>query len=224
MSGGLALFDLDGTLLTGDTDQLWCEFLVEAGVLDRSTFAAANDDVARRYARGTITPAEYCAFYAATLAGRSAEGWSPLRARFVREVVGPRIAAAARALVESHRAAGDRLVLTTATNRFLADPIADSLGIGALIATELEIDDEGSFTGRNVGDLNMGGGKVGRLAAWLAAARLPDSIAAEATFYSDSGNDLPLLRAVARAVAVDPDERLRAEATRRGWPILQLAR
>jgi HAD superfamily hydrolase (TIGR01490 family) len=219
----LALFDLDGTLLAGDTDELWCAFLIEEGILERATFEAANRDIAERYARGAITPAEFCAFYAATLAGRSAAEWLPLRQRFVAAVIAPRLGAAALALVEQHRAAGDRLVLTTATNRFLTEPISDRLGIADLIATELELSAD-RFTGRNAGVLNMREGKLTRLNGWLADQGLGDADSlARATFYSDSINDLALLCAVARPVVVDPDSRLEAEAAQRSWPVLRLA-
>jgi HAD superfamily hydrolase (TIGR01490 family) len=224
-AAALALFDLDGTLLDGDTDQLWCEFLMNEGVLARADFAAKNRSIAERYAAGSVTPANFCAFYAALLAGRSAAQWKPQRERFVAGVIVPRLGAAARALLAAHRAAGDGLVLTTATNRFLAEPIARLLEIPAanLIATELE-EEAGRFTGGNRGVLNMREGKVVRLRAWLAAQGLPETALAAATFYSDSSNDLPLLRAVGRAVVVDPDERLRAEADRVGWPVLRLPR
>lgn len=222
---GLALFDLDGTLLDGDTDELWCEFLMAEGVLDRALFAAQNRSVAERYAGGAITPAEFCAFYASTLAGRSPAEWAPLRERFVSSAILPRLGAAARALVAKHRAAGDRTVLTTATNRFLTTPIAESLGFPAqdLIATELELQ-AGRFSGRNRGVLNMRGGKVDRLDGWLAEQSMARDTMVDATFYSDSANDLPLLRAVGHPVAVDPDPRLREEAERLGWTILELGR
>jgi HAD superfamily hydrolase (TIGR01490 family) len=218
----LALFDLDGTLLAGDTDVLWCAFLVEEGILDRETFGAANRDVAERYARGAITPDEFAAFYAATLGGRSAAAWAPLRERFVASAIAPRIGAAARALVAQHRQAGDRLVLTTATNRFLTEPIAAALGIETLLATELEVAANADFSGRTSGIVNMRAGKVARLTAWLAARGEQASVLAAATFYSDSINDLPLLQAVGQPVVVDPDPRLREEARRRGWRILRL--
>ena len=218
----LALFDLDGTLLAGDTDVLWCEFLIDEGVLDRDTFAAANRDVAERYGRGEITPAEFAAFYAATLAGRSAEQWSPLLNRFVATAIAPRIGAASFDLVAARRAADDRLVLTTATNRFLTAPIAALLGIADLVATELEVAPTGDFTGRTTGTVNMREGKVTRLARWLSEEGLAASCLPEATFFSDSINDLPLLCAVATPVAVDPDPRLRAEASRRAWPVISL--
>jgi HAD superfamily hydrolase (TIGR01490 family) len=225
-AAALALFDLDGTLLDGDTDQLWCEFLMSEGVLDRAGFAAKHRSIAERYAAGSVAPAEFCAFYAALLAGRSVAQWKPQRERFVAGVIVPRLGAAARALVAAHRAVGDELVLTTATNRFLAEPIARLLEIPAsnLIATELEEEEGGRFTGGNRDVLNMGAGKVVRLQAWLAAQGRPETALAAATFYSDSSHDLPLLRAVGRAVVVDPDARLRAEAERVGWPVLRLPR
>ena len=219
----LALFDLDGTLLAGDTDQLWCEFLIDEGRLDRAVFTAANADVAARYDLGAITPAEFCAFYASTLAGRSAVAWAPLRARFMATAIVPRLGAASRALVARHRNAGDRLVLTTATNRFLTEPIAALLGIADLVATDLEIDAAGAFTGRTAGVPNMREGKVVRLTAWLGEREQAMASLADAAFYSDSINDLPLLLAVGRPVVVDPDARLLAEAGRRDWPVLRLA-
>ncbi len=219
----LALFDLDGTLLDGDTDELWCRFLIDEGLLDRATFAAANRDIAERYAAGAITPAEFCALYAATLAGRSAADWAPLRERFVTTEIAPRLGAASFALIAEHREAGDRLVLTTTTNRFLTVPIADELGIADLIATELEIA-AGTFTGRNVGVLNMREGKVTRLKAWLATEGFSDTSLADAIFYSDSINDLPLLSVVGRPIVVDPDARLEAAALAASWPVVRLDR
>jgi len=218
----LALFDLDGTLLAGDTDVLWCEFLLDEVVLDRETFAAANRDVADRYGRGEITPVEFAAFYASTLARRSPEQWSPLRERFVAAAIAPRIGTASFDLVARHRGDGDRLVLTTATNRFLTAPIAALLGIADLVATDLEVAATGEFTGRTTGIVNMREGKVARLAHWLGNEGLSASSLAAATFYSDSINDLPLLGAVGTPVVVDPDSRLRAEASRRGWPVISL--
>jgi HAD superfamily hydrolase (TIGR01490 family) len=218
----LALFDLDGTLLAGDTDFLWCEFLVDQGVFDRATLGAANRAVDEGYARGTITPAAYAGFYASTLVGRSAAGWMPLRDRFLAAVIVPRIGARSHALVAQHRDASDRLVLTTATNRFLTEPIAAVLGIAELIATELEVAADGTFAGRTTGAINMREGKVTRMREWLAAQGDDVPSLADATFYSDSINDLPLLEAVGAPVAVNPDPLLQAEAARRGWPVLRL--
>jgi HAD superfamily hydrolase (TIGR01490 family) len=219
----LALFDLDHTLLSGDSDVLWCEFLIAEGLLDRAEFEPRNRAMAERYANGLASPAEFCGFYAQTLAGARPDGWQDLRSRFLRAVIAPRIPAAARALVARHREGGDRVILTTATNRFLVELTASELGIADLLATEVEVVD-GMFTGRNTGILNMRDGKVARLHDWLRTQGLEPSALADATFYSDSSNDLPLLLAVGYPVAVDPDERLAGCARERGWPVLHLDR
>lgn len=217
----LALFDLDHTLLDGDTDVLWCDFLIEQGLLDRDTFSARNAEVERGYRDGSITPAEFTAFFVGTLAGRTPEQWRPLLDRFIARVVEPRLPAAAHALVAHHREAGDLLLLTTATNRFLTEPTAALLGIEHLIATECEVGSDGRFTGRTAGTLNMREGKVQRLRVWLKDSGLEpqglDSVA-----YSDSMNDLPLLRFARRAVVVNADPRLAALAEAEGWPAIDV--
>lgn len=216
----LVLFDLDHTLLTGDSDTLWCEFLMDRGLLERAAFQARNEDMARRYQAGTVGLQEFADFYVGTLAGRTPAQWEPLRHEFLAACILPRIPAAAMALVQRHRDEGALLVMTTATNRFLTELTALHFGIEHLLATEPQ-QAAGVFTGRTEGTLNMRDGKVTRLHAWLDArgARLADF---HSTAYSDSVNDLPLLRAVHHAVAVDPDPMLREEAQRAGWPVLQL--
>ena len=219
----LALFDLDHTLLSGDSDAMWCSFLIDEGLLGRNPFEALNAQMVRRYASGTVEPREFCDFYVATLAGRTPAAWRLWCKRFLDEVVAPRIPLSARSLVESHRARGERLVLTTATNRVLTELTAKHLGISDLIATEVEVVD-GVCTGRTSGTLNMREGKVERLAAWLAAHGLDSALLATATFYSDSINDLPLLRAVGTPVVVDPDAQLKAHALAAGWRSVALQR
>ena len=217
----LTLFDLDHTLLDGDSDQLWCEFLMDRGVLPREPFASLNNAMARDYAAGAVSAQAFCDFYIGTLAGRSASEWQPLRRSFVDECIVTRIPAAALELVARHRDAGDRLLLTTATCRFLSEPSADHLGIAELIATECETDAEGRFTGRSQGVLNMREGKVQRLHDWLAQQHLLLADC-ESTLYSDSINDLPLLGAVRHAVAVNPDPRLAGVAREQGWVVINL--
>ncbi len=218
----LALFDLDHTLLSGDSDMLWCEFLIDEGVLDES-FRERNVEMLRRYTAGTVTPVEFCNFYASTLAGHDAAFWHPWRERLLFECVRPRVCADARALLRRHREAGDTLVLTTATNRVITELVASDLGVDHHIATELELRD-GCYTGRTQGVLNMRTGKVDRLRAWLAEQGLDESALKQATFYSDSINDLPLLSVVGHPVAVDPDERLHSAALRHRWTVLHLDR
>jgi len=218
----LTLFDLDHTLLSGDSDALWCDFLIDEGMLERSTFAARNADMEMRYKAGTVGLEEFANFYLSTLAGRSPEDWEPLRQRFLATVVVPRVPRSALDLVNRHLNAGDLVVLTTATNRFLTELTAVHLGIAHLLATDPQLE-SGVFTGRATGILNMREGKVTRLQAWLTASgqQLRDM---DSTAYSDSINDLPLLQAVNHAVAVDPDALLREQAVARGWRVLHLAR
>src|SRR5512138_961198 len=217
----LTLFDLDHTLLDGDSDVLWCEFLMAQGELDRARFEPLNQRMDREYRAGTVGTQAFCEFYVSTLAGRTRKQWEPLRRQFLETVVAPRLSTAARALVERHRRAGELVVLTTATNRFITELTAAHLGLPHLIATECELDAGGCFTGRISGTLNMRDGKVTRLREWLTAQRI-DWRDCDTTFYSDSINDLPLLAAVRKPVAVNPDMRLAAEAAERGWPVLHL--
>jgi HAD superfamily hydrolase (TIGR01490 family) len=219
----LTLFDLDHTLLTGDSDALWCEYLMQHGVLDRAEFEPRNAEMVRRYADASVSVEEFCDFYVSTLAGRTPAECSAWCQRFLDEVIAPRISASARGLVETHREKGDRLVLTTATNRVITELTAQHLRIDDLIATEVELVN-GHYTGRTRGVLNMRDGKVARLHSWLAAQGMPRDRLDGATLYSDSSNDLPLLGAVGHPVVVDPDARLRAHALTQGWPIVELAR
>jgi HAD superfamily hydrolase (TIGR01490 family) len=218
MPATLALFDLDHTLLDGDSDVLWCEFLMDRGLIDRAVFEPRNRAIEAGYRAGTVGVLEFCSFFIGTLAGRSAAEWGPLREAFFETCIRPRVVAAGLACLAQHRAAGHTLVLTTATNRLLTEPTARALGFEHLIATECEADPEGRLTGRVRGEPNMRSGKVARLHDWLAA-RGERLAAHHSVFYSDSINDLPLLSLVNEPVVVDPDARLAAEAQRRGWAV-----
>jgi HAD superfamily hydrolase (TIGR01490 family) len=216
----LTLFDLDNTLLAGDSDVLWCDFLIQQGILDREAFSARNADMDARYKAGTVRPREFSDFYVSTLAGRTADAWQPLRQQFLDDEIIPRIAQSARDLVRHHQESGALVAITTATNRFLTELTAQHLNVEHLIATETEIVD-GLFSGRTQGQLNMREGKVVRLYAWLGgrgAARSDFEI----TAFSDSINDLPLLLAVDHPVVVNPDEQLSKWALAGGHPVLNL--
>lgn len=217
----LTLFDLDHTLLDGDSDVLWCEFLMDRGILDRGEFEPRNRQMERDYKAGSVSALDFCEFYVSTLRGRSREEWEPLRREFLDTVIAPRIGPAALDLVARHSDAGDLVVLTTATNRFLTELTAAHLGIAHLIATECEVGADQRFTGRVAGTLNMREGKVIRLHEWLARQR-SDLRDYDSTLYSDSINDLELLTAVRRPIVVNPDLRLAAVAAERDWPVLHL--
>jgi HAD superfamily hydrolase (TIGR01490 family) len=216
----LALFDLDNTLLAGDSDVLWCEFLMAKGVLEREAFAQRNADMERRYREGSVGTKEFAHFYLGLLAGKPPGHWEPLRQEFLVSQVVPRIPPAAVALVDKHIDAGDPVIMTTATSRFITELTALYFGIEHLLAIEPEIAD-GVFTGASTGILNMRSGKVERLREWLLS-HSHELGKFRSTAYSDSINDLPLLEAVDEPIAVDPDPRLAQIARQRGWKVLQL--
>ncbi len=214
----LAIFDLDHTLLAGDSDHLWGEFMIEQGLVERDSHKRQNDKFYADYKAGTLDIAAYMRFALEPLVRLGAEKLLPLRALFVERVIDPIVAPAAPALLERHRIQGDELLIITATNRFITEPIARLLGVDELLATEPEQLD-GRYTGAIAGIPCYREGKVRRFEQWL---RERGERFDRVTFYSDSHNDLPLLRHVQRPIAVDPDDELRAEAGRQGWPIISL--
>ncbi|HSC48266.1 MAG TPA: HAD family hydrolase [Gammaproteobacteria bacterium] len=214
----LALFDLDHTLLDGDSDSLWGQYLVREGVLDGERYARANARYYADYRAGRLDIHEFLAFGLKPLADNDPARLEAWRERFVADSILPRIPAEARALLGRHREAGHVLAIITATNSFVTAPVAAALGVPHLIATEPERDG-GRFTGRISGVPCFREGKVTRLKEWLyEEAYTPE----ETWFYSDSHNDLPLLTAVQHPVAVNPDEVLLRTARERGWPVLHL--
>ncbi len=219
----LALFDLDNTLLTGDSDYEWGQFLVDRGVLDRQQYEAQNRTYYEQYVAGTLDIHEYLGFALRPLAEHAPQELARWHGEFMRLRILPMITPAARALVRRHQAAGELCAIITATNSFVTAPIAREFGVEHLVATEPERR-EGRFTGRVAGTPCFREGKVRRLEEWLAGLGQRLDAFEESAFYSDSHNDLPLLARVTRPVAVDPDEALAAEARRRGWAVLSLRR
>lgn len=217
----LALFDLDNTLLAGDSDYEWGQFLVDRGVLERETYEAQNRAYFDQYVAGTLDIHEYLGFALRPLAQHSPQDLARWHADFMRSRILPMVSAGARALVRRHLAAGDLCAVITATNSFVTAPIAREFGVSHLIATEPEACG-GRFTGRVAGTPCFREGKVRRLDEWLAGQGRRLSDFAESTFYSDSHNDLPLLERVTRPVAVDPDDALRQTARSRGWVVISL--
>lgn len=216
----LALFDLDNTLLQGDSDYLWGRFLVEHGIVDGAYYEAENERFYREYLDGNLDILEFLAFALRPLATNSPEDLYRWRAEFMAEKIEPIILPAARDLVERHRGAGDTLLIVTATNSFITGPIAQRFAVDHLLATEPERNGAG-FTGRVAGTPCFQQGKVTRLQQWLAE---QGEDLAGSYFYSDSRNDLPLLELVSHPHAVDPDAALAATASQRGWPVLSLRR
>jgi len=216
----LVLFDLDNTLLAGDSDFEWAQFLIEQNVLDREVYEARNQQFYDQYRAGTLDIRNFLDFQLMPLSRHPRAQLGAWHGEFMQRKVRPLIRGAARALVERHR--GDLSVVITATNSFIAAPIAREFGIPNLIATEPE-ERNGEFTGGVSGIPCFREGKVARLEAWLAGRAATLASFAESWFYSDSANDLPLLARVSHPVAVDPDESLRAHAGRNGWPIISLA-
>ena len=217
----LALFDLDNTLLAGDSDYEWGQFLVDRGVLDQNAYEAQNAAYLEQYKAGTLDIHEYLGFALRPLAEHRPEDLERWHAEFMRERIAPMISDAARALVRVHLERGDLCAIVTATNSFITAPIARAFGVAHLIATEPESRD-GRFTGRVAGAPCFREGKIERLDSWLGQRGTPLASFSRSTFYSDSHNDLPLLERVTHPIAVDPDPPLAAESARRGWPVISL--
>jgi HAD superfamily hydrolase (TIGR01490 family) len=216
----LALFDLDHTLLDGDSDALWGRFLVGEGAVDPEEYRREGTRYMAEYRAGRLDIHEFLAFGLKPLRDNTPERLEGWRTRFLGEWVRPRIPEAARALLARHREAGHVLAIITASNSFITAPVAAELGVPHLIATEPERDGA-RFTGRVAGPPCFREGKVAKLEAWLARS---GAAAQETWFYSDSHNDLPLLERVDHPVAVNPDEVLARVANERGWPMLTLRR
>ncbi len=214
----LALFDLDNTLLGGDSDHAWGDYLCERGILDPIAYKRRNDAFYQDYLNGTLDLQAYLAFSMEILAATEPAQLDEWHRDFMRDCIEPIVLPKALALLQRHREAGDQLLIITATNRFVTAPIARRLGVRTLLATECgQVD--GRYTGRSTDIPCFREGKVTRLERWMMenGFDLEDSY-----FYSDSMNDLPLLQRVAHPVAVDPDPNLRAEAERQGWPVVSL--
>lgn len=214
----LALFDLDNTLLGGDSDHAWGMFLVAKGLVDADYYSAANDRFYAEYQAGTLDINAYLSFALAPLTRFNSEELSALHQEFMISYIEPLILPKALALLDKHRSQGHRLVIITATNRFITGPIAKRLGVEDLLATEPELIN-GRYTGNISGVPCFQGGKVVRLQQWL---KEQGEDLAGSYFYSDSANDLPLLEAVDHPVAVDPDARLRDWAEGNGYLVLSL--
>ncbi len=214
----LAIFDLDNTLIAGDSDHLWGEFLCAQGLVDRDHFKAHNDAFYKAYGEGTLDIGAYLRFVLTPLVGKSLAEVNAWHKIFMADWIEPIILKKAQELIDSHRQRGHTPIIVTATNTVVTAPIAHRFGIDWLLGCEVEIVNN-RYTGLPTGVPSFQEGKVTRLREW---AEQQQQTLAGAWFYSDSHNDLPLLEIVDNPVAVDPDSRLAARARERSWPILSL--
>ena len=217
----IALFDLDHTLIPFDSDHAWGEHTISLGWRDPVDFKRRNNEFFEQYRAGTLDLHQYIRFATEAIRAQGATKSIAGHASFMQAVVQNGIKPEALALVQGHQQAGHEVVIVTATNEFVTRPIAAAFGVGELIAVELARDADGLITGEIHGTPSFREGKVTRVGDWLAARQLGwDEV--ETWFYSDSMNDVPLLEKATHAIATNPDERLRALATERGWRILDL--
>ena len=214
----LAIFDLDNTLLAGDSDHSWGEFLVARKLVDAQIYAEANDHFYQQYKAATLDIHEYLRFSLAPLTRYSLEELTAFHEEFMRDYIEPMMQPKALALLQQHRLQGDYLLIITATNSFVTHPIAKRLKVDDILASDAEIINN-RYTGKGTGTPCFQGGKVIRLKEWLQEKRFNLD---DAYFYSDSINDLPLLEQVPNPVAVDPDERLEKIANERNWKVISL--
>ena len=214
----LAIFDLDNTLLGGDSDHAWGEFLINKNLVDAKQHRETNDGFYQAYCDGTLDINAYLVFVLATLSGKSADELNDLHNDFMAEMIAPMWLHKAEAVLQQHRDNGDSLLIITATNDFITRPIANKLGVDDILASNAEIKN-GVYTGKPTGVPCFKEGKVTRLQQWLEQQRI-NGLAfdlSNAWFYSDSHNDIPLLEAVGKPVAVDADATLTAHANAAGW-------
>lgn len=215
---GLALFDLDNTLIAGDSDYLWNEYLAEAGIIDADAYQEQNHLFYEQYKDGCLDIEAYLKFALSVLKENSYKDLCAWRQAFIEEKIQPLLLPKAETLVNTHRDKGDTTVIITATNHFITEPIAEFFNVDALIAVEPERQ-AGEFTGNYLGTPTFREGKVVCLGHWMDTKNLTY---ADSSFYSDSHNDLPLLEKVEHPVAVDPDDTLRQHADTQGWSIISL--
>lgn len=217
----LVLFDLDNTLLAGDSDFEWAQFLISKGVLDREVYEARNQTFYDQYKAGTLDIFEFLDFQLKPLARHSRAQLDAWHREFLDTRIRPMMTPQSQALVKEHLASGAVVAIVTATNSFVTGPIARAFGIPHLVAT-VPAQENGAFTGKPRGTPAFKAGKIERVEAWLESLGLCWESFGKSSFYSDSHNDLPLMKKVNNPVAVDPDDTLRAHATAQGWPVISL--
>ncbi len=212
----LAIFDLDDTLIHGDSASLWSREMMRLGWVEDEDFLSLDQELMNAYSQGKLAMEDYMAFSLTPMVGRTVGNVAEAVAHFIKTVIDPLVYREARQTIARHKAAGDRLLVISATGVHIVSPVAAHLGIDEVLAIDLEVQD-GQFTGLTEGILTYREGKVLRLSEWL---RTQDEMLEGAFFYSDSRNDLPLLKLVDNPITVNPDPTLRAYAQEHGWPVL----
>lgn len=221
MKQNLALFDLDNTLLAGDSDYNWSIFLIGEGLLDEKTHHDRNEQFYQDYKNGNLDIYAFLKFQLQPLAQHPKKFLDELHKKYMEKVIRPMMTQKAQKLVDEHKTNGDLCVVITATNSFVTKPIATAYGIEHLIGTDPEMVD-GEYTGGVSGVPSFQEGKVTRINAWLAERGKNLADFEKSYFYSDSHNDLPLMKLVTNPVAVDADEKLTAFAKAQNWPLISL--
>jgi HAD superfamily hydrolase (TIGR01490 family) len=221
MKQNLALFDLDNTLLAGDSDYNWSLFLINQGLLDAKTHHERNEQFYLDYKNGHLDIYKFLEFQLKPLSQHPVAFLDALHLKFMDQVIRPMMTKKAQSLVDKHKAQGDLCLIITATNSFVTKPIANAYGIENLIGTDPEMLD-GQYTGGVTGVPSFQEGKVTRINQWLAARGQALSSFETSYFYSDSHNDLPLMKLVTNPVAVDADATLTEYAQQQGWPHISL--
>ena len=219
MKRNLAIFDLDNTILNGDSDYSWINFLIQQGLVDKEEYEKKNKYFYDQYYKGKLDNDEWAEFALSTIKGKKPDEMEDLLSKFLREVIEPMINIYALRLLHKHNHNNDIMLLASATNSVIVEPIAKRLGFKNIIATDVEIIDE-LYTGKVLGIPALSGGKLIKVREWM----LQNNIKSfdNTTFYSDSINDLPLLAEVSKPVAINPDDMLREECQKRSWEIIDL--
>jgi HAD superfamily hydrolase (TIGR01490 family) len=219
MKRNLAIFDLDNTILNGDSDYSWINFLIEKGFVDKDEYERKNKYFYDQYYQGKLNYDEWAEFALTTIKGKKPEEIEDILSKFLSEIIEPMINIYALKLLHDHTHNNDIMLLASATNSVIVEPIAKRLGFKNIVSTEVEIIDE-IYTGKVLGIPALSEGKLIKVKEWM----LQNSIESfdNTSFYSDSINDLPLLAAVSKPVAVNPDDMLREECRKRSWEIIDL--
>jgi HAD superfamily hydrolase (TIGR01490 family) len=215
----LTIFDLDNTILKGDSDYSWIKYMIDSGFVDKDKYTAKNNYFYEQYEKGLLDFNEYTIFALSTIKGKSVNDINNLMKGFMEKIIEPMINIYILKILHDHNHNNDEMLLASATNSAVVNPIAKRLGFNNVIATEVEIID-GVYSGKVQDIPALGEGKLQKVREWMSISNIHDF--KNTTFYSDSINDFPLLSVVKNPVDVNPDDKLRKECQKRAWEIIDL--